>query len=261
MGSNETMSRAGDNWVGCSAAARERPHVSHRSMRVMLCIVRAALVLVLSLVAACRPTAPPVSDAATDADHDRDGDVDEDAGIHPDAHVPGAGALRLALRVRVAGRVVEEPGEVEVTLGRLRRFDLGVERVAFEGDRPGDPELLDAGRLSPLAGERAATVAPAAPGLYSGVELSLNRGAWGRALDIEVSRPVEPYRVQVDEPLDLEIRCMGGSIDLGVGEHLEVPLYVEADELDEELAELPLADLPAALMDKFVLACDEAQLY
>jgi hypothetical protein len=229
----------------------------------MLCIVRAALFLASAMVIACQPSGPPPADDSgmRDASHEGDGDVDEDAGVGADAHVPGAGALRLVLRARVEGVVVDRPGEVEFALGRLNRFDLGVSRLAFEGDRPGDPELLEVGLLSPLAGERSATVVPVAPGLYSGVDLSLRSGSWGRALDVEATRLAEPYRIRVDEGLDIELRCRGGSIDLGVGGHVEVPLYFEADELSEELAELSVSELSAALMERLVLACDEARPY
>ncbi|NCQ33477.1 hypothetical protein GW813_00070 [bacterium] len=237
--------------------------VSQRRTRVMLCIVRAVLVLVFLLVSACHPAPRPSGEdgGPTDAGHDRDGDVDEDSGIDQDADVPGAGSLRLLLRVRVDGSVVEEPGEVAIPIGRLTRFDLGVARLAFEGDRPGDPELLNAGLLSPLAGERSATVAPAAPGLYSGVDMALRADSWGHALDVEITGLSEPRSIVLDVPLNIELRCAGGNLDLGVDERLELPLYLEAGELDEEFAELSAADLPSALMDKLVLACDEARSY
>jgi len=220
--------------------------------------------MVLSvLLAGCHTTSPPPdADAGTlDSGRPDDADVSHDSEVPDDAVTPRAAGLRLRLRVRTEGSVVEGPGEVDVPQGRLVRFDLGVKDLAFEGDRPMAPGLHDVGTLSFVAEPRSVTVSPAAPGLYSGVILSLAPHGGDEALDVEIERAGDPYRLHTRDELSFELRCADGGFELGVSERLEIPLYANVDEFGDDLLDQPADQLADALMDSLSLACDEARAY
>lgn len=188
--------------------------------------------------------------------------VDPDAGsdaMLPDGTPPGEPVLRVRFEFEFDGEPVTGPVEFDGV--ELERLVLGVERLAWHGERGDAPSVMQVGALDMLAGPVEVDVSSVPPGLYSQVDVDLELVDGALPFELEGTVDGDVVELRIEEPMHLEERCEGGAIEVGFDGVVAVPVRVRLESFEDILREPPESDAVEVVLDAlegaFEVKCDD----